>query len=40
MEKGIGELKCDPAAGDFCMHEFFATEADFLSSILKSGDRT
>jgi hypothetical protein len=31
MEKRIGELKYDLAADDFCMKEFFATEAAFRS---------
>ncbi len=31
MEKRIAELKYDLAADDFCMQEFFATEAAFLS---------
>jgi hypothetical protein len=34
MEKRIGELKYDLAADDFCLHEFFATEAAFLSVLL------
>lgn len=34
MEKRIGELKYDLAADDFCMHEFFATEAAFLSVLI------
>jgi hypothetical protein len=34
MEKRIGELKYDLAADDFCMREFFATEAAFLSVLL------
>jgi hypothetical protein len=34
MEKRIGELKYDLAADDFCMQEFFATEAAFLSVLL------
>jgi hypothetical protein len=34
MEKRIGELKYDLAADDFCLHEFFATEAAFCSILL------
>jgi Transposase DDE domain group 1 len=31
VEKRIAELKYDLAADDFCLHEFFATEAVFLA---------
>jgi hypothetical protein len=34
VEKRIGELKHDLAADDFCLHEFFATEAAFRSVLL------
>ena len=34
IEKRIGELKYDLAADDFCLHEFFATEAAFCSVLL------
>lgn len=34
MEKRIAELKYDLAADDFCLQEFFATEAAFLSILL------
>ncbi len=34
VEKRIGELKYDLAADDFCLHEFFATEAAFCSILL------
>lgn len=34
MEKRIGELKYDLAADDFCLREFFATEAAFCSILL------
>lgn len=34
IEKRIGELKSDLAADDFCLHEFFATEAAFRSILL------
>jgi len=34
MEKRIGELKYDLAADDFCLREFFATEAAFRAILL------
>lgn len=34
MENRIAELKCDLAADDFCMQEFFATEAAFLAVLM------
>lgn len=34
MENRIGELKHDLAADDFCMHQFFATEAAFLAILM------
>jgi len=34
MEKRIAELKYDLAADDFCLHEFFATEAAFSAILL------
>jgi hypothetical protein len=34
MENRIAELKHDLAADDFCLHEFFATEAAFRSILL------
>lgn len=34
MENRIAELKYDLAADDFCLHEFFATEAAFLAILL------
>jgi len=34
MEKRIAELKYDLAADDFCLKEFFATEAAFLAILL------
>jgi hypothetical protein len=34
IEKRIGELKYDLVADDFCLHEFFATEAAFCSILL------
>lgn len=34
MENRIAELKFDLAADDFCLHEFFATEAAFRSILL------
>jgi len=34
VEKRIAELKYDLAADDFCRHEFFATEAAFLSILM------
>jgi hypothetical protein len=34
VEKRIRELKHDLAADDFCLHEFFATEAAFCSVLL------
>jgi hypothetical protein len=34
MEKRIAELKYDLAADDFCMRQFFATEAAFLAILL------
>jgi hypothetical protein len=34
MEKRIAELKYDLAADDFCLHEFFATEAAFCAILL------
>ena len=34
VEKRIAELKYDLAADDFCLHEFFATEAAFLSILM------
>jgi hypothetical protein len=34
MENRIAELKYDLAADDFCLHEFFATEAAFLSILM------
>jgi len=34
MENRIGELKYDLAADDFCMRQFFATEAAFMSVLL------
>ena len=34
MEKRIAELKYDLAADDFCLHEFFATEAAFLAILM------
>jgi hypothetical protein len=34
MEKRIAELKYDLAADDFCLKEFFATEAAFRAILL------
>jgi len=34
VEKRIAELKYDLAADDFCLHEFFATEAAFLAILM------
>jgi hypothetical protein len=34
VEERIEELKCDLAADDFCLKEFFATEAAFLSILM------
>jgi hypothetical protein len=34
MEQRIQELKCDQAADDFCLQEFFATEVAFLSVLM------
>lgn len=34
MENRIAELKYDLAADDFCLHQFFATEAAFLAILL------
>jgi hypothetical protein len=34
LEQRIEELKSDLAADDFCLKEFFATEADFLSILM------
>jgi Transposase DDE domain group 1 len=34
VEQRIEELKSDLAADDFCLHEFFATEAVFLSILM------
>jgi hypothetical protein len=34
MEQRIEELKSDLAADDFCLHEFFATEAAFLGILM------
>jgi len=34
MENRIAELKYDLAADDFCLHEFFATEAAFLAILM------
>lgn len=34
LEKRIGELKYDLAADDFCLHQFFATEAVFCSILM------
>jgi hypothetical protein len=34
VEKRIAELKYDLAADDFCLHEFFATEAALLSILM------
>jgi len=34
MEQRIEELKSDLAADDFCLKEFFATEAAFLSILM------
>ena len=34
VEKRIAELKYDLAADDFCLHEFFATEAAFCAILM------
>lgn len=34
MENRIAELKYDLAADDFCLHEFFATEAAFMAILM------
>jgi hypothetical protein len=34
IEQRIEELKSDLAAGDFCLHDFFATEAAFLGILM------